>query len=293
MDHSQHGRPADFVFNHPHQHALVVLGDTHLFAVHMTQYHHEEHKYQLVLRISLPPEAKSRLDHAREMYPRDTFVLCNDDAEDALFVIPDLPSGRRKTFRGNIFQGLPPFTEEDEANPHFFPWDKARVKPLIADVEVTIERILAFYPFAHHLNQPDYATYLLWGEGDEAHMTSLQTAALASDKFEAPRFGPDFDHVMTLKQAPPWLDKSLLEAGVVVSVPDLRLSNPVTGKKTIPTDVPFAVGDPITVLYRGMGEGHQVTAGPTFLADSAVCNSPGVVAEPALIISATPKEQLL
>ncbi|WP_380053947.1 hypothetical protein ACFE33_12485 [Falsihalocynthiibacter sp. SS001] len=256
----------------------------------MTQYHHEEHKYQLVIKLELPPEAKSAYDEAREMYPLDTFILCNDDADSALFVIPDIPAGRRPTFKANIFQGLPEFTEEEEANPHFFPWDKKRLKPIIADIEVRVQRIVTYRPFSHHLKQPDYATYLLWGEGEEAHMTNLQTASLCSGKFEVPMFGPDYDHTMSLAEAPPWLDKPLLEAGIVVSVPDLRLCDPETGERTIPTDVPFKTGETISVLYRGMGPVLTVKAGPTFLAATAVCNSPGVLDEPSLIMSASPKD---
>lgn len=288
--HTGHQTPPDFVTNHPHQHAFVLVGHETVFAVHMTQYHHEEHKYQLVMKLALPPEVKSALDHARDMYPTDTFVLCNDDAESQLFMVPDLPAGRRPTFRANIFQGLPAFTEEEAEEPDFFPWDKIRTTPFIADFEVKVERIVTYRPFAHHLKQPDHATYLLWGEGEEAHMTNLQTAALASDKFEVPAFGPDYDHIMSLKEAPAWLDKPLLEAGVVVSVPGLRLNDAKTGAPTIPTDVPVAPGQKINVLYRGMGPVHTVSAGPTFLAATAVCNSPGVLEGASLIISATPKD---
>ncbi|MEY8099379.1 hypothetical protein AB9F29_18480 [Falsihalocynthiibacter sp. S25ZX9] len=290
MDNMTTKRPSNFVTNHPHQHALILVGDKDVFGVHMTQYHHEEHKYQLVIKLELPPEAKSTYDEAREMYPLDTFVLCNDDADSAQFMIPEIPSGRRPTFKANIFQGLPAFTDEEEADPHFFPWDKKRLKPIIANIDVRVERIVTYRPFSHHLKQPDYATYLLWGEGDEAHMTNLQTASLSSGKFEVPMFGPDYDHIMSLAEAPLWLDKPLLEAGIVVSAPDLRLCDPKTGNRTIPKDVPFKEGEAISVLYRGMGPVRKVKAGPTFLAATAVCNSPGVLEEPSLIMSASPKD---
>lgn len=288
--HTGHTAPPDFVTNDPHQHAFVLVGRETVFAVHMTQYHHEEHKYQLVMKLALPPEVKSALDHARDMYPTDTFVLCNDDADSQLFMVPDLPAGRRPTFRANIFQGLPAFTDEEAEAPHFFPWDKIRTTPIIADFEVKVDRIVTYRPFAHHFKQPDYATYLLWGAGEEAHMTNLQTAALASGRFEVPLFGPDYDHVMSLKEAPVWLDKPLLEAGVVVSVPGLRLNDAKTGAPTIPTDVPLAEGQTIAVLYRGIGPAHMITVGPTFLAATEVCNSPGVLDGVTLIISATPKD---
>ena len=285
--------PPGFVTNHPHQHAFVLVGDETVFGVHMTQYHHEEHKYQLVMRLTLPPEAKEKLDTARARNPADSFVLCNDKSDE--FMVPQLASGEKATFRANLFQGLPPFTEEDEADPHFFPWDLDRVIPLVPDIVVDVEHIVTFRPFAHHMPQPDYATFLLWGRGEEAHMTSLQTAHLASGKFEPPRFGPDYDLVMSLDKAPAWLDTPLLEAGIVVTVPALRLReyDELTGEvtHTIPCGYPFEPGEQITLLYRGMGASHTVTAGHTPLAGTAVCNSEGMVDCPpdkALMMSETP-----
>ena len=157
---------------------------------------------------------------------------------------------------------------------------------------VEVERILLFRPFAHHLKQPDYATYVLWGEGHEAHMTNLQTARLASGKFEAPAFGPDYDHVMSLESAPDWLDECLLEAGIVVSIPSIRLNDAETGAPTIPCGVPIKSGKEFTLLYRGMTPVKTVIAGNTVLAGTAVCNSPSLdycPPEIGLIMSETPK----
>jgi hypothetical protein len=286
-----HARPPDFVTNMPHQHAFTLVGEAALFAVHMTQYHHEEHKYQLVMKVALPHEARSALVTARARYPADTFLLCNDPED--LFAIPELPGGRRQTFKANIFQGLPSFTEKEAADPHFFPWDKRRTIPIVPDIEATVERIVTFRPFAHHLPQPNLATYLLWGEGEEAHMTTLQTARLASGRFDLPMFGPDYDHVLSLRSAPAWLDKTLLEAGVVVSVPSMRLKDRKTGAPSIPCGVPLVDGEAVQVLYRGLGPPHVITAGLTALAATAVCNSEGMEVcppEASLMISPTPKD---
>lgn len=288
-DHAAH-TPADLLSNHPHQHAFMLVGDEVVFAVHMTQYHHEEHKYQLILKINLPASIQTILEKTKKKFPLDTFVLCNDDHD--LFMIPELPSRRKKTFTANLFQGLPAFTKADEEEPNFFPWDKKRTIPLASDFEVEVERIVLFRPFAHHLKQPDYATYFLWGEGDEAHMTNLQTARLASGKFQVPAYGPDYDHLMSLRTAPDWLDKPLLEAGIVVSIPSIRLNDAETGAPTIPLGVPIASDEKISVLYRGMGPERTVTAGNTVLAATAVCNSPGMVDCPedkALVMSETPE----
>ena len=138
-DHAAHSQ-TDFVSNHPHQHAFMLVGDKTTFAVHMTQYHHEEHKYQVILKVILPENVRTILEETKDQFPLDTYVLCNAPSD--LFMVPALPSRRKTTFRANLFQGLPPFTEEEERAPHFFPWDLDRTKPLAPDFEVEVERIV-------------------------------------------------------------------------------------------------------------------------------------------------------
>jgi hypothetical protein len=208
--------------------------------------------------------------------------------------VPELPAGRRRSFKADFFQGLPAFTPEAAESPRFFPRDKARTALVVADIEVAAERIATFRPFAHHLEQPDSATYPPWGAGGEAHMTNLQTAALASGRFEAPMSGPDCDRVMSLRRGPDWLDGPLLEAGVVVPVPARRLNALETGAPTIPCGVPFREGDALQVLHRGLGEARTVVAGHSFLAATAGCNSAGMSVCPedeSMMIGATPREQ--
>jgi hypothetical protein len=292
MQHDQmHMHMQDRVHNMPHQHSLTLVGSKTIFCVHMTQYHHEEHKYQLVLKLELPAQALAAYQEQREAFPGDYFTLCNDPGD--VLTIPDIASGRRPTFKANIFQGLPPFTEEDEKDPHFFPWALSRVKPIAGGFEARVARLVLYRVFAHHYELPAFATYLLFGEGAEAHMNNLQTAHLATGPFEAAAFGPDYDHVMSLRTAPDWLDPALLEAGVVVTTPSVRLRDAKTGAPQLPSKPPFAKGDEFDMLYRGIGPARQVTAGETYLFATAVCNSPSMIpGEGAMYISPTPKRLL-
>ena len=264
--------------NMRHQHAFVIVGEQQLFGVHMTQYHCELHKYQIIIRLHLDPKIQQRLTEIRQHAPRDTFMLVNQAGEPKKkwfgeFSIPELANGTVTHFRGDIFQGLPPFPEEDAAKPHFIPWQRDYITPVFPDVEITVERIVLFRPFAHHYTLPPFATYFLFGKGNEAHMTNLQTATLATNAFEPPVFGPDYDHVLSLLTAPDWLAKPLLEAGIIITTPKIRLLDN-DGKPTIPCDNVFAEGESVEVLYRGMGDVFRITAGCTFLQLTAVCNGP-------------------
>jgi len=277
----EHGHDDPPIGNMRHQHAFVLVGEQNIFGVHMTQYHCEIHKYQIIVKFVLPEPVRAELRRVRGLFPSDALVLCNQPGDAAphepfrSFSIPELASGRVQTFKADIFQGLRPASEAEEASPHFFPWDKARVRPVIGDIDVRVERIVTFRPFDHHRQLPPYATYLLFGHGAEAHMTNLQTAALATTPFEPPAFGPDYDHVMSLAKPVDWLEAPLLEAGIVVTVPKVPLIDPVTGKPTIPCKLIFAEGEEFEVIYRGLGPVKKVTAGATYLQCTAVCNGPG------------------
>ena len=293
MNHEHHGDPATekkyAVKNMPHQHAFTLVGRETVFGVHMTQYHTEEHKYQLILKFELPSEALIEFQTLRKTFPSDFFVLCNDHCDQ--MTVPDLAAGERPSFKCNIFQGFRQFTQKEAKDHHFFPWALTRVEPVISKIKVRIERVVLYRVFAHHYELPEFATYYLFGSGSEAHMTNLQTASLATGPFEAQAFGPDYDHVMSLEAEPDWLHPTLLEAGVVVTTPAVRLWDRKTGTPTIPCGPPFKKDETVEVLYRGIGPVHTVTAAETVLCATAVCNSPSTQPCPGgtgMYISATP-----
>lgn len=285
---------ANVVFNPPHLHAFSLIGLENVFAVHMTQYHHEVHKYQIAYKVALPEHALEEYRRVRRNFPAD-FIVMTNHAEDP-FIIPNIPAGEKPTFRANIFQGMPAFPPQFLDDPHFFPWDPERVvRPIVGDFEARVDRLVYFRMFAHHYRQPDIATYLLFGEGGEAHMTTLQTASLASGPLEPEAFGPDYDHVLTLQSAPDWLHPTLLKSGVVVTVPSVRLRDEA-GNATIPCSSPFKPGETIEVLYRGMGPARHVTIGNTTLCATGICNSESMIPcsdEEAMNISPTPERYLL
>jgi hypothetical protein len=274
--HGHHGE-VHKIDNPPHQHAFTVVGDKTLFAVHMTQYHCEVHKYQLIYQFELKDKKHhERLSELRRTYPDDGFVLCNHEADPArgidLMTVPDLASGARPTFLGNIYQGLRPVEWAELANPDFFPWSSTRCEPAIAGVEVEIKRVVLFRPFSHGDERPAHPSFVIWGKDDEFHMTNIQTAERASSAVDAPIYGPDFDMVLSLAETPDWVTVPLLEAGIRASAADIDLYD----LDHFPKGVAFEKGAPVRMLYRGVGDAHTVTAGPTFLSATFVCNSPEV-----------------
>jgi hypothetical protein len=290
MDRDTMMRPR--IDNMPHQHAMTLVGHKTIFAVHMTQFYMEEHKYQLVFEVTLPDRIAEKLDKARRRNPKDWFVLSND-AHDT-FTVPDLASGRKKSYRAQIFQGLPPFSPRDEESPHFYPWSPDRVEPFLTDFEATVGRIVMFRPFGHLAELPEFATYLLFGKGSEVHMTNLQTGHLSSSKFDTLAFGPDYDHVMSLRERPKDFADAQIEAGIIATLPAIRLREAFTGEQTVPGHWPFKPGDKLQMLYRGILPEFTVVAGESFLFGTSVCSS-GPTLRPdqeSLDVSATPESMV-
>ena len=193
--------PANGIPVTPSQHAFVMCGRKTLFLWHLTMLHMEEHEFEIVLRATLTPEAQKAWEADRKQHPDETYFLGNVEAD--LMTIPQIATGARTSFRASIWAGIPVKHVYKE-----WPWKN--VKPIVADTPLTVERVVAFRHFDLQQNYPEMLTYLLYGSGDEAHMGHYQTRE------------PDFDEVVTLAEAPPWLPKENLEAGVHVNFPEFK-----------------------------------------------------------------------
>ena len=62
-----HAAPQAEVSNAPCQHAFALMGEETIFGVHMTQYHCDKHRYQVVLRLELPEKARAYLARIEEL----------------------------------------------------------------------------------------------------------------------------------------------------------------------------------------------------------------------------------
>lgn len=305
------------VHNVPCQHAFVLNGSpavidekttvnsAKIYGVHMTQYHCEKHKYQLIMDIELSdPKQHAEYQRQRALYPDDTFILANR-IEDK-YSIPQLGGGLRKTFVGAIYRGFRPPVEPIPDD--WFPWNDDDCIAVIDHVKINVERMVLFRPFTHHEPAPETASYLMWGYRErnkngtigreQAHMTNLQTAELLTGPHEPPLYGLDHDHVMDLAEVPEWISDDMLNAGIVVSIPCIPRKEDVPGHpherrtKLLPKP-PFEPGDIIPVMYRGIQPPRHIKVGRTFLWSSVVNNSEELQATAenmSFIISAMPQK---
>lgn len=285
--------PTADVRNGPCQHAFALMGHETIFAVHLTQYHCDKHRYQVVLRVTLPDDARAEYLRMRTEHPDAGFFFCNGETAEEKFSIPALAAGniawkgKREVMRGNIFFGFRgPKVEPPPAD--WFPWNLADTIPMIADVSVSVDRVVHFRPFSLRDVAPAKASYLIFGRGTEAHMTNIQTGRLLSGPDDVPLFGLDVDHVMSLAHAPEWLDPDMLEAGTCVSLPAIDRYDRDGGLVIHPAP-PFGPNDNVPALYRGLQPPRMLMAGTTWFYSGEVCNSPKLVdVTPGMSLIVTP-----
>lgn len=192
------------------RHAFIMCGSETLFLVHMTMFHMEEHCYQLILHASLPDADIQRFREWRAAKPTQAYFLAN--LTESALDVPQLATGEMGSFYAEVFEGIPPKDEYTE-----WPW--GGVKPVMARVQVKVERVVYFRHFDYNFNYPASLSYVLFGAGKEAHMQSFQTKE------------PDYDHILSLAAAPGWLPAVKLASAVTVNFPRLRerpvLKNPL------------------------------------------------------------------
>lgn len=201
----EQGQPED------NQHAFILVGDRTLFLCHMTMFHMEEHCHQLVLRVRVPERLHEQIRQWRRERPDEPMFMATPAGID----IADLVIGKTPLLRMALYRGIPAPNEKGEYLS--WPW-KDRAQD-IADVPVEMARVVLHRHFHLGFPPPPSLTYFLFGAGDEAHMQSYQFAE------------PDFDHVVSLEAAPPWLPANKLEAGAIVSFPAIdRVPLPLSNR---------------------------------------------------------------
>ncbi len=195
------GAPQALVPMMSNQHAFFIVGSQTFFLVHMINTWMDCHRYQVVLRVTLPEASKREFLSDRRQHPHDWYVVGNLESD--LIALPNVQRGACTSYQANIWRGWP----TNQGSEHW-PW--ANDKPVLAQpFKVNIDRVVYFRRLDFNADYPRTTSYVLFGEGDEAHIN------------HCPVKQPDYDHVASLRSAPDWLPKPLLEAGVPVNFPQI------------------------------------------------------------------------
>jgi len=227
----------DQIANHADQHGFVMTGLQTIFLDHLAMFPMQEHMYQAILKVSLPPYAMNVYVSDRKNNPEQVYILGNSRFD--LITLPHIQTRHVVSFVADIFRGLPhdPYTDT----------------PLIHNVTVKIDCVVYFRHFDYSQAYPPYLTYVLYGAATEAHLSHYMTK------------DPDFQQVVDLAQPPTWLPPLQLESPAVINFPAL----PYTEKT--PCENPFTVPE-YEVLYAGQSSRYTVRIGTSYYFDTASLN---------------------
>src|SRR5690606_24830852 len=141
---------------------------------------------QMVLRITLPEDVRQAFLEDRRRHPGEWYVVGN--LQQNLLSLPDIKRGAVRAFRASLWRGWPGTAGSAT-------WTWANEPPGVSSFEVTVERVVWFRRLDFSEDWPRTASYVLFGEGDEAHIN------------HSPIKQPDYDHLASLSVAPAWLPK--------------------------------------------------------------------------------------
>ncbi len=175
----------------PNTHGMFMLGTTTLFLCHMPMFGKEDHFYQLTLQASLDSASMTTYVKDRAQNPKAAYNLINLDSNP--FTLPDLVTDRIRSYQATIFRG---YSNDGGGTPG---------PTIVNSATVTVDRIVYFRPFNQNIPRPASLTYVLFGDGREAHLDHY----IAAD--------PDFQHLLTLPTVPAWLPETQLRSGVSIT----------------------------------------------------------------------------
>ena len=179
------------IIDTPNTHGMFMLGTTTLYLCHMPMFCKEDHHYQLTLQVSLDPASMQAYLADKAQNPTAAYNLINLDS--CQFTLPDLATGVITSYPAMIYRG---YSNAGGGTPG---------PAIVASATVTVERVLYYRAFDQNIPRPENLSYILFGDGQEAHLDHY----IAAD--------PDFQHLLTLPAVPTWLAPNQLKAGVIVT----------------------------------------------------------------------------
>jgi len=194
---------------------MFMYGNDQVFLSHMPMFTMASHMYQVVLRVTLAPDALQLYQQQQTAHPHAVRNLANPNDK---FVLPDLKNATRTQFTADLFAD---YTNDGGGAPVG--------DPFATGVSVQVEQVVHFHRFDHTQPRPTQLRYLLFGTASQAHLSHY----IAKD--------PDFQHILTLATVPTQLTPEQLGAGVLIDIAD-HASTP------IPCTPPLTAGASISAV---------------------------------------------
>ncbi|MCT2584519.1 hypothetical protein [Actinophytocola gossypii] len=201
----------------PDIHGFVLMGDQVVYGGHLAMFTMAAHRYQVVATFGFSAKVGKTYLDARHAAPTATFVVVNQEK----LLLEKMVTERK--FTGSILKVV------DN--------DLHDAKPIVSDVPVEITAVLHNRQFLDNGDYPPKPSYLLFGNGQEAHVTHYMTKK------------PDYQLLAAVSVTDSELTSAELAAGVLVELQGVEENH-------TPTTTPIPPG----TVVRALGpQGKKVT----------------------------------
>ncbi|SOB88759.1 hypothetical protein [Streptomyces sp. 1331.2] len=212
----------------PSVHSFILSGRDTVFGYHLAMFGMAEHRYQVVVEYDLPTDIVDIYLKDQADRPASWHAVRN--TED--MVLPPIGDGSVTEYPARLDRVTQTGNGEDRI------WE-----PISGGFTARVKRVLNFRRFSEE-PFPAHLTYLLYGQGKEAHIAHRLVRR------------PHFEQIFTLRQVPDGVKADDLANAVEITIPSV----PDNGHDGQPwTTRPLSDGSYPAMLHRGKAAPTPIT----------------------------------
>ncbi|MDH6129901.1 hypothetical protein [Kitasatospora sp. GP82] len=175
----------------PSVHSFILAGREAVHGYHLAMFGMAEHRYQVVVKYDLPTDIIDTYLKDQAEHPNSFHAVRN--TED--MVLPPIGDGSVTEYPARLDRVTQTGNGEDRI------WE-----PISGGFTARIEKVLNFRRFSEE-DFPAHLTYLIYGQGDEAHIAHRLVKR------------PHFEQIITLQRVPDGVTREDLANAVEVTIP--------------------------------------------------------------------------
>jgi hypothetical protein len=176
----------------PSVHSFILAGRETVFGYHLAMFGMAEHRYQVVLEYDLPNDITELYLKDRADHPDSWHAVRNTQD----MVLPPIGDGTMTEYPARLDRVTQTGNGEDRI------WE-----PISNGFTARITRVLNFRRFDDHEAFPAHLTYLIYGQGNEAHIAHRLVKR------------PHYEQIITLTRVPAGVTQDDLANAVELTIP--------------------------------------------------------------------------
>ncbi len=177
----------------PSVHSFLLAGRKTIHGYHLAMFGMAEHRYQVLVKYNLPTDVIDTYLTDAEAHPESFYAIRNTEP----MLLPPLGDGTLTEYPARLDRVTQTGNGEDRVFEQIKTGFTARIKEVLNFRRFSAEEF------------PPHVTYLIYGEGDEAHIAHRLVAR------------PHYEQIITLRQVPEGVTQDDLAHALEVTIPSV------------------------------------------------------------------------